>query len=486
MSTPINYRVKEFLPSKHAFKFKNSFKFSNLVPDLGINLDSKVGDSAYGLCGGIVHCAHELFLHKEPIPNITNEPGLSDPIYYYITEGLLDTFGTRLSNMRKMIDYHGMKDGKERLPKISLVQLAFLKLMIKQNRLAQMMIVYHTQGEDKVWNNHQVLAYGIEEKDEKGKIYIYDPNVIDASLIDKEFISYEIKDKKVLMEQPTRLKMKNITDDTVHGFFLVNPPLRDPHQSIAYLASLGAFEMIRRMRTELRKGILEITRALKKYFKMADEKIIELLIRMRYKVQDIAVIMRKYYGMAPSAFFKAMRDAQAKIEDIVNAIRRVYKTAMTTVYQWLKSARIKIDQIAQMLRTAYSQTVQQMVNFLKRMRITMLEIAEILRETFRITKWRELGGILKNAKYAIAEIAKYMRSIAKVGAGYFAKWLRNAFRYSAKTITRLLNSIYRSSLKDIVEILYSWVKFGVTTVINAVKSELGIGKVKVMRIIAGI
>jgi len=483
MSTPINFRVKEFQPSKHAFKFKNSFKFSNLVPDLGLDLDSKVGDSAYGLCGGIVHCAHEMFLHKEPIPNMTREPGLSDPIYYYITEGLLDTFGSRLSNMRKMITYHKMKDGKDRLPKISLGQLGFLKLMIKQNRLAQMMIVYHTQGEDKVWNNHQVLAYGIEEKNGKGKIHVYDPNRLDANEIDKTTIEYSIVGKKVVMKQPD---MNNATNEKpVHGFFLVNPPLRDPHQSIAYLASLGAFEMIRRMRTQLRKGLLEITRALKKYFKMANDKMIELLIRMRYKVQDIAVIMRKYYGMAAAAFFTAMRKAKAKIEDIVKAIRRVYRTAMTTVYKWLKAARVKIEDIAKMLRTAYTQTVQQMVNFLKRMKIKLLSMAKILRDVFRITAWRELGKILKNARYAIKEIIKYMRSIAKVGAGYLAKWLRHAFRYSASAITRFLHTIYRSSLKDIVEILYSWVRFGITTVINAVKNVFGVGKRQVLGIIAG-
>lgn len=485
MSSRLSLRVKEFSPRKHAFKFPNHFKFSKIVPDLGLDLDSKVGDSAYGLCGGIVHCAHEMFLHKEPIPSITREPTLTDPIYYYVTHGLLDSFGPGLRDMRKMIDYHELRNGKTKLPKITKAQLFILKILLKQNKLAQLMLVYHTEGEDKAWNNHQVLAYGLDEKDGKGKILIYDPNFIKPSESNNITIDYTIQGNSVVMKQPS-LKAKGKSEQ-VHGFFIVNPPLRDPNHSIAYLASLGASEMVKRMRFELRKGLREITQALKKYFKMSNAAIVKLLLDIKYKVQDIVVAMRKYHRMTDEAIFKALHSAKAKVQDTVKAIRRIYRTSMTRVYHWLKTiSRVKIEDIAKLLRTAYTQSVQQMVNFMKRMKVSMSAIASIIRSIFKISKWREVGTILKRARYKLWDIIKFLKKIYKVGGGYIAKWLRNAFKSSANFITRVLNDIYKHSLKSIINTLLNWVNFAVWIIVKAVKSVLGVGKAQAMRVISSI
>ena len=65
MSNVFTGEVPGFKPSLHGFKFVNSFQLSSLP--LGDKIAKGIGQSSYGLCGGMAHCAHELFNFKEPI-----------------------------------------------------------------------------------------------------------------------------------------------------------------------------------------------------------------------------------------------------------------------------------------------------------------------------------------------------------------------------------------------------------------------------------
>lgn len=476
MSTPINVSVRGFLPSKHAFKFRNSFDIKDVIDDKDINIQGKIGQNSYGLCGGIVHCAHEMFLFKEPIPNTARVPKPSEPLHHFVLQGLMDSFGTGFRDMFKMIDYHKMPNGSTELPKKSNFQLGVLKLLLKRNRLCQLMLVYNTDGKGEAFNNHQVLAYGIEERDGKGKIKIYDPNVVGSRVIDNEVINYEIVGKKVIMKQ------SGTNNKIVHGIFIATPPLKDPNHNFAYLASLGPVEMIKRMRVDLRKGIKEIAFALRKYFELSTSAMTMLLVEAGYKLIDIIIVMKKFFKMTVHVAWKALTATKALINDVVKAIVRVYRVSLRNMYQWLKRIKTKLDDIAKILRGAFRRTVQQMVNFFKSVGIAALELGKIISRIFRITKWREIGRILRAARYRFEDILKYMKRTAKVGAGWLAGWLRNHMKQGASTIARLLKDWYATAEKIIVSVLFD-INFALQTIFDVARRILGLDKSMVTKII---
>lgn len=487
MSNSLNLRIKDFKPSRHAFKFPNSFELKNVIPDLGIDLDgkiiNKIGEDKYGLCGGIVHCAYELFKFKEPVPTMSREPKLKDPLYYYIVDGLVDTFGTRLKDMNRMLDYHKMSDGETKLPGMTWTELFVLKILMTQNRAAQLMLVYHTNGKENAWKNHQVLAYGIEEKDGKGKIFIYDPNCINPGEIDKTYIAYEVKDKRVIMTQPDQMDI-TATARPVYGFFNVSPPIGNPNHNIAYLASLGAAEMIKRMRNDLRKGILEIAKALKKYLQIADEVMVQLLIAAGYKVYDIMIVMKKHFRMLAKQAFDAFKRGGAKLVDIVYAIFSIYRTGMLTMYNWLKAARVALAQIAKHLRSIYGKTVQDMANFFKRLGFGVIALGKLIRDAFNISAWRELGEILHKAKFAFKDVILFMKKVAIVGARYLADWLRVRFLMGASYIARYLRDVYKELANDILRILHH-INIALKIIISIAKSLFNMSRGTVINIVRG-
>jgi hypothetical protein len=194
----------EFLPSKHGFIFRNSFSGSPLPRQLrDIGFDKVVGDQAhYGKCGGMSLAAADYFLARKAIPTDKVPPADGSPLFEYITQRQVDSMGelgvmvTKFMEMMKAPDH-----GKDSAASLTEPNIAPLVTRLKGGELVPLGLVYvavptSTPAQPsagtpaspakprggKLWENHQVLAFGVNETDggwDKGgstSIKIYDSN----------------------------------------------------------------------------------------------------------------------------------------------------------------------------------------------------------------------------------------------------------------------------------------------------------------------
>lgn len=191
----ITSQKTEFLPSANGFHFDNSFP---AVPDLMFHTplgDLKIGDAANGLCGGMVYAALDYFNAGLSIPADNNPPSNGD-LFNYIVKRLFDSFDlpagvlkyialmnplypdgqTQIANLGPAVNGRAWVMIRQEWPaikqKLDTGQACPLGLIrVKSNALGQL-------GE-----NHQVLTYGYDLKDNHLTLYIYDPNYHNADSI---------------------------------------------------------------------------------------------------------------------------------------------------------------------------------------------------------------------------------------------------------------------------------------------------------------
>ena len=194
-----------FLPTTHAFKFGNLFSLTIPLP-LGLPTITP----EYGLCGGMASAALDYYLSCIPIPTPSAVPVTGTTLHKYLFDRLLDSLGRPSFDMvLKFLSWTQRPDTDSKLLSTAIKRAGPLALILgvgpaigsyfvnvdgvqeltarkefpkiaaelNAGRMVVVGLVYVGPGGLNIWENHQVLAYGIErESPTVTKIKVYDPN----------------------------------------------------------------------------------------------------------------------------------------------------------------------------------------------------------------------------------------------------------------------------------------------------------------------
>lgn len=475
MSNVFSAEVPHFKPSQHGFKFTNSFQISDLPLDNRIKNQLKL--STYGLCGGMAHCAHELFLYNEPIPAVSQPPRPKSGLYEYLVGGLMDSFGVGLRDMNKILEWWAMPDGETKLPNLTKFQLAALKLLLKRGKLVQLMICYNTQSKDNMWDNHQVLAYKIEESNNQGKIWLYEPNNAGS---DEPHIAYTLDSSGVHMTEYHA--NSNDEEKTVHGFFVVMPRIENPLSKPAYLYFKGVAFLVDRMKNNLRKSIYEIVDELKKYSQLTPLEIFRLLKDSGYGATDIARVAKDALKLSAEIVVNLLYKVSFSASQVVGALHIVFKKIASWLVSKLIQLGYKLADIAKSVQDYFRMKLLDLVKLFKRLAIKLADIVKMLKDQFQITNLRTLATMLRDAKYGVTEI---IRELKKLGLSIKDAVLimRNDFKWSVVATARIIKDQFGNKPKDVLLALWQHGNASLSEMISTAKSVFGWGKTQLLKLI---
>jgi hypothetical protein len=184
----VTQRAEGFAPSRHGFGFKNIFKGSPLPPSLrGASSGAlkAVGDGLglpreFGLCGGMSLAAADFYLADRKAPDLSKPPEQGTPLYEYLYERQADSMGPMGVMALKFWTWMKLPDHSDTgqcTQKLTAAELPGIISRLKARQLAPVGLVLSSSTEGKLWENHQILGYGVKEKD-GGVIdlLVYDPN----------------------------------------------------------------------------------------------------------------------------------------------------------------------------------------------------------------------------------------------------------------------------------------------------------------------
>jgi hypothetical protein len=184
-----------FRPSVHGFKFPNLFSGIPLPPTLSALLPrvSQIG-GRYGLCGGMSAAALDFYLQRDRrIVSTEETPAKGTPLYNYLYDRQIATFGPVGRYIGQFAAWMAMslngRNGLRKRTADNLVGPKGITRDLDNGRPVVLGLVFATirgggilsrlspdQGK-KLWDNHQVLAYGYSRgPDESATIKVYDPN----------------------------------------------------------------------------------------------------------------------------------------------------------------------------------------------------------------------------------------------------------------------------------------------------------------------
>lgn len=216
-----------FDPLVHGFRFNNAFP-----PHPHIQLPTpfgriRIGDAKNGLCGGMVFAALDYFHAGQPVPE-TRKPPSGDILFDYIVKRLYDSFnlpfgiGGYIELMQPGLpDYAaGFNALSSRAWRTARQEWPIIKTLLDAGQPCPLGLV-RVKSTDlrKLGENHQVMTYGYDVKDDQLTLFIYDPNYQDN---DKIRIMLDLSGP----EEPTTMKYS--TGEPLFAFFHVryrfNPP----------------------------------------------------------------------------------------------------------------------------------------------------------------------------------------------------------------------------------------------------------------------
>jgi hypothetical protein len=168
--------VKGFLPSRHGFRFANSWpKGAARTLRLG-PIALPIGDTGRGLCGGMAFAARQRFERGEEAPPDAEAPKTGAALFTEIVDRQFDSFGTLFTvPLRFWLASAGSQAARDR----ETVRDAWpaIKASIDRGDLPMVGLV-RLAG----WNplrlgvGHQVVAHRYDETGSRMEIGIYDPN----------------------------------------------------------------------------------------------------------------------------------------------------------------------------------------------------------------------------------------------------------------------------------------------------------------------
>lgn len=166
--------VKGFKPSKDGFKFPNRFPGIPLPGPLEKLIDTS--KSVHGLCGGMVFTVIDHYKARKPVPAVGDIPAEQTSLYKYLATRQLESWGRMQTQVLRYV--HWMTFSDEKAQEETLDSWIDAKKRIDEDDFAVLGLVYNDIRESlRVWDNHQVLAYGYTEYDDGSiRIHLYDPN----------------------------------------------------------------------------------------------------------------------------------------------------------------------------------------------------------------------------------------------------------------------------------------------------------------------
>lgn len=168
-----------FLPSKHGFKFRNSFAGYAINCDVKELEDFLEVRPSHGLCGGMSLMARQSYVSGQPIPTNNTPPVKGSRLYQTLYDRQMDSLGDGFSVMFRFLEWMSTAgDGISGTRAMTERELAKAMIELEQGRLPVLGLVVASLDNDKeLWDNHQVLVYGYSEPSPSAiDIHIYDPN----------------------------------------------------------------------------------------------------------------------------------------------------------------------------------------------------------------------------------------------------------------------------------------------------------------------
>ncbi|MCA9289112.1 MAG: hypothetical protein KDA05_11040 [Phycisphaerales bacterium] len=205
---PIQREADPFLPSRHGFRFVNSFHGSPLPPEIRDAESGLMGwarqvaerhaPDRFGLCGGMSLLAADYYLAGIEPPADLDPPSqgtaLYEALYARQTESLgpgmgkvfdfahwmtlPDTTPTRDDRGAASPDEHALPEPiAQSTSSLSRLELPSICQRLERGELVPLGLVLTRAGRGQLWNNHQVLAYRVTRDDDATlRIHLYDPN----------------------------------------------------------------------------------------------------------------------------------------------------------------------------------------------------------------------------------------------------------------------------------------------------------------------
>jgi peptidoglycan hydrolase-like protein with peptidoglycan-binding domain len=202
MSQPPPAGRCSFRPSRHGFKFTNSFALPPAITIPLNRLGIPVGSGRHGLCGGMSFLAADLYNFQMAIPGTSTVPAIGTGLYNKLLSRLLDSLNLNVNlgavlgmlgtpgfgipwamgsgfglRALKFWVWMGLPDkGPGSTAQRTAGEIAIINPILRRGKFAVLGLVLENRS-GSLAENHQVLAYCLTQKAPGNFVYsIYDPN----------------------------------------------------------------------------------------------------------------------------------------------------------------------------------------------------------------------------------------------------------------------------------------------------------------------
>jgi hypothetical protein len=169
----------DFRPSRHGFRFVNSFTGSALPLSLPAT-EKRLGlPDRFGLCGGMSCAAADFFLASREVPQVSTPPGRGEALYDFLYQRQLTTFAPAGAMALKFVEWMDLpEEGPSGTRARTQAELPEITAALGRGEPVILGLVLVARGDgQKAWENHQVLAYSAERLPmDVLELRIYDPN----------------------------------------------------------------------------------------------------------------------------------------------------------------------------------------------------------------------------------------------------------------------------------------------------------------------
>lgn len=180
----------EFRPSVHGFAFTNSFTGSPLPPALrdpgspigralrGLADGGTEVPQSFGLCGGMSAAAADFFYARASVPAVSKPPVFGTRFYDYIQQRQFDSLGSMGFMALKFAEWMRLPDvGENSTTRRTAAEVPGIVERLRSGQLVPLGLVKTKVGAGVIWDNHQVLAYGVAAAGvDAVELRVYDPN----------------------------------------------------------------------------------------------------------------------------------------------------------------------------------------------------------------------------------------------------------------------------------------------------------------------